>query len=158
MYDEIIAKYSAQFNVPIVWIAGVIQTESSGNPNAYRAEPQIHNASYGLMQLLYSTAKGLGYTGTPEGLYDPDINIMLGTKLLGQLRGRFGDDVQAVYSAYNSGSGTSYLTNSSTAVHVANFMRNLETVIASNPVVVSTGSFGAILALFIVWYWKNKRK
>lgn len=158
MYDDIITKYANQYNVPEPWIRAVIATESSWNPRAYRAEPAIKDASYGLMQLLYKTAVGLGYVGAPDGLYDPETNIGLGTKLLGQLRTRWGDDVQAVYSAYNSGSGTSYLNNADVATHVANFLRNFESVISSNPVIASTGSFGAIIVLMLLWFWKGKRK
>jgi len=158
MYDDIIAKYALQYNVPEPWIRAVIATESSWNVNAYRAEPSIGDASYGLMQLLYRTAAGLGYSGDPVGLYDPDTNIGLGTQLLSQLRAKWGDDVQAVYSAYNSGSGTSYLSNASVATHVANFVNNLESVIAANPIVSSTGGFAAILVMLILWYWIKKKK
>jgi soluble lytic murein transglycosylase-like protein len=158
MYDEIIAKYANVYNVPEPWIRAFIQTESSFNPTAYRAEPQINDASYGLMQLLYSTARGLGYTGTPEGLYDPETNIALGTKLMYQLRAKYGDDIQAVYSAYNSGSGTAYLSNSSVAQHVANMLKNFEAVIAANPVVASTGSFAIVLVAILIWYWTKRKK
>jgi len=158
MYEDIIGKYARLYNVPEVWIQGVIAQESSGNPMAYRAEPSIHDASYGLMQLLYGTAKGLGYIGTPEGLYDPDTNIGLGTKLLGQWRLKYGDDVQAVYSAYNSGSGTKYLTDSEVAKHVSLFMSKLEAIITNNPLVASSGSVGILIVVILLWYWKGKKK
>ena len=158
MYEDIIGKYARLYNVPEVWIQGVIAQESSGNPMAYRAEPSIHDASYGLMQLLYGTAKGLGYIGTPEGLYDPDTNIGLGTKLLGQWRLKYGDDVQAVYSAYNSGSGTKYLTDSEVAKHVSLFMSTLEAIITNNPLVASSGSVGILIVVILLWYWKGKKK
>lgn len=158
MYDDIIAKYANVYNVPEPWIRAFIQTESSFNPMAYRAEPQINDASYGLMQLLYKTAVGLGFTGAPESLYDPDTNINLGVKLMAQLRARYGDDIQAVYSAYNSGSGTAYLSNSSVAQHVANMLKNFEAVIASNPVVASTGSFAIVLVAILIWYWTKRKK
>jgi soluble lytic murein transglycosylase-like protein len=102
------------------WIKAVIGVESSYNPRAYRAEPRINDASYGLMQLLYRTAVGLGYAGEPEGLFDPGINIDLGSKFLGQLRARHGDNFAAVYSAYNSGSATKYQTSTQVAEHVKN--------------------------------------
>lgn len=158
MYDDIIAKYAAQYAVPEPWIRAFIATESSWNPAAYRAEPQINDASYGLMQLLMRTAVGLGYTGDANGLYDPDTNIGLGAKLIAQLRSKWGDDIQAVYSAYNSGSGTAYLSNASVATHVANMMRNFEQVISDNPVVASTGAFGVVLVFLILWFWKGKKK
>lgn len=119
-FDELIAVNSAKYNVPFDWIKAVMMTESSGNPNAFRDEPAIGDASYGLMQLLYRTAQGLGYAGEAVGLYDPMINLDLGTKLLSQLRRAYGDDFSAVYSAYNSGSPTKYQTSSQVAAHVAN--------------------------------------
>jgi soluble lytic murein transglycosylase-like protein len=155
MYDDIIAKYASIYNVPEVWIKAVITQESSYDPNAYRAEPSINDASYGLMQILYKTAQGLGYAGIPEGLYDPDTNIMLGTKLLSSLRLQWGDNVQAVYSAYNSGSGTKYLTSPTVADHVRLFMEKLQTIISDDPLVVSSGMIGGVLVLLLLWYWKK---
>lgn len=126
MFDYQIQLASAIYDVPISWIQAVIQTESSWNPYAYRYEPKINDASYGLMQLLTSTARGLGYGGTPDGLFDPDVNVDLGTRLLAQLRGRFGNDFTRVYSAYNSGSPDKWLTSSQVAAHVAVALQNLE--------------------------------
>lgn len=119
-FDEIIAVNADKYSVPFDWIKAVMMTESSGNPMAFRDEPAIGDASYGLMQLLYRTARNLGYTGEAVGLYDPMINLDLGTKLLAQLRRAYGDDFQAVYSAYNSGSPTKYQTSTQVAAHVAN--------------------------------------
>lgn len=59
-------------------VLAVIQVESEFRPNAYRAEPQINDASYGLMQVLGSTAADRGYDGPPEGLFDPETNIRIG--------------------------------------------------------------------------------
>jgi soluble lytic murein transglycosylase-like protein len=91
-------------------VMGVMQAESSFNPRAYRAEPQINDASYGLMQVLYSTAKDRGFSGAPEGLYDPATNIALG---MAQLKWSF--DYLSTYigtpteiqwlSSYNAGVG-----------------------------------------------------
>jgi soluble lytic murein transglycosylase-like protein len=154
MFDSLVNYSAMKWNVPPDWIQAVILTESSGNPNAYRAEPAINDASYGLMQLLYSTAQSLGYTGSPDGLYDPGVNIDLGTKLLSQLREKYGDDVQAVYSAYNSGSPTKYLSSNQVASNVVRFMKNLEGVIAANPMVATSG-IGALLVLVLLYFWKK---
>lgn len=64
-------------------VLAVIEVESGFNPMAYRAEPQIGDASYGLMQTLYSTACDRGYAGPPEGLYDPAVSVQVG---MAQLR------------------------------------------------------------------------
>lgn len=140
-YADSINKYSGQYGVDPEMIASVIQTESSGDPNAYRAEPQISDASYGLMQLLGSTAQALGYSGDPSGLFDPDTNIMFGTKLLSQLQAKYGaDDPASIYSAYNSGSPTKYQTSSQVASNVQRFLDNLSSVVSG----AATTAAGAI--------------
>jgi soluble lytic murein transglycosylase-like protein len=126
MINEIVEKYAAQFAVPATWIHAVIQTESGGNPEAYRPEPQIDDASYGLMQLLYATARGLGYRDAPEGLFDPDTNIYWGVHLLAELRRQHGTDPRRIYSAYNSGRPDLYRTSTEVARNVERFIKNLE--------------------------------
>ncbi len=95
--------------VPIAIAYGLIAQESGFNANAIRQEPSYHcaqngktgDASYGLMQVLYCTALGLGYTGTPTGLFDVDANLSLGMQLLGGLLSRY--STEAALSAYNGG-------------------------------------------------------
>lgn len=157
MFDDIIQKYALQFDVPTAWLQAIIQTESSFNANAFRSEPAINDASYGLMQLLYKTAQGLGYTGQPNGLFDPDINIGLGTKLIAQLRDRYGNDIQRIYSAYNSGNPDKYLTSSEVANNVKRLLANLETFITDNPI-VSTSGIGSILVVLLMAYWVHYKK
>ena len=69
----------------------VIQRESGYNPGA-RNGPY-----YGLMQILPQTARTMGYTGSPEGLLDPETNLMYAGKYL---RGAWlvsrGDEDEAV--------------------------------------------------------------
>jgi soluble lytic murein transglycosylase-like protein len=96
----------------VALIKGVIASESAFDPRALRGEPQLGDASVGLMQLLYSTAKGLGYPGTKPidadrehltGLYSPRMNIMLGATRLSQLVQWAGGDIKRAISAYNGG-------------------------------------------------------
>lgn len=151
-FDDLIATSAAKYGVPFDWVKAVMMTESSGDPNAYRAEPQINDASYGLMQLLYRTAKGLGYTGTPEGLYDPMINLDLGAKFLGQLMRAYGADFQAVYSAYNSGSPTKYQTSTQVATNVSHASSWLDKVREGITYVsdVATSEEGSATILLII--------
>lgn len=159
MYDDLIAVSAALYNVPPDWIQGFISIESNWNPNAYRAEPQINDASYGLMQLLYSTAQGLGYSGDASGLYDPATNIDLGTKLIAQLIGQHGMNPQAVASAYNSGSATAYQTNSGVANYVNKFAAAVQSF-ASATVNVITDNPGSgtiiVLALLAFLFLKGR--
>lgn len=101
-YDDVIATAAAHHGVAVVLIKAVIGQESAFDPNAYRAEPQLNDASRGLMQLLLGTAHGLGYTGDAQGLYDPTTNVELGAKLLKQNLDR-GGSVDSALSAYNGG-------------------------------------------------------
>jgi soluble lytic murein transglycosylase-like protein len=166
MFDAEIQSSARKYNVPESWVKAVISTESSWNPTAYRAEPRINDASYGLMQLLYRTAKGLGYTGVPDGLYDPATNIDLGTMLLGQLRMRFGDDFRAVYSAYNSGSPSLWQTSREVAANVGRAVENLTKWIQSEVVELTAGAAEAgtspnvvgLIVLVLLWAWAGKRK
>ena len=60
------------------------------------------------MQLLYPTAEEIapkvGIEVTEKNIYDPDININLGTKLLSILIQKYGNNELAL-AAYNAGSG-----------------------------------------------------
>ncbi len=101
-YDAIIRDASARYGVPVGIVKGVIAQESKFNPRAVRGEPQLGDASMGLMQILLATAKGLGHRGTADELFNPAVNIPLGTKYLAQLYRRAGDWPAAI-SAYNGG-------------------------------------------------------
>lgn len=100
-YDALIAHESAAQGVPFAFIKGIIAAESQFVPSAYRAEQG--DASRGLMQVLLSTARALGYTGSSAGLYDPATNIHYGVKLLHGILARTGGNVASAASAYNGG-------------------------------------------------------
>lgn len=111
-YLEIVRRVLAETGAPFTaaLIMGIMQKESSFNPRAYRAEPQINDASYGLMQVLYSTARDRGYGGAPDGLYDPEISIRLGIAQLEwsrqYLAARMGPPSESqLLSSYNAGVG-----------------------------------------------------
>lgn len=91
----------------VAFIKALIAHESSFNPQARRREAG-GNDSVGLMQVRYSTAKGLGFPGSIDGLFDPGTNIFLGTRLVNSLFGALGADMQAVASAYNGGQRPQY--------------------------------------------------
>lgn len=102
MYENLAQKWGERWKVPWALILAIIGTESAGNPRAYRYESHINDASRGLMQMLYSTARSLGYKGPPRGLYNPDISIKYGTKFLRMLYNRYGNWLDAI-AAYNAG-------------------------------------------------------
>lgn len=85
-------------------VVAVIEVESAGYHLAVS-----HVGAMGLMQLLPSTGKeladrmGIEWKG-PDTLFDPSINVKLGTAYLRQLTDRFGN-VQTALAAYNWGPG-----------------------------------------------------
>lgn len=103
-YLPIVNSVSASTGVPTALILAHIKQESSFNPRAYKAEPAINDASYGLTQLLLSTAFKMDPNATPEKLYDPNYNISLGATYMAKNIARYPGDLQSAIAAYNAGS------------------------------------------------------
>ena len=149
MFDQEITQASDRYGVPESWIRAVIETESSWNPNAYRYESKVKDASYGLMQVLGRTAIGLGFEGDVyHDLYNPAINIDLGTEDLAQLIHVHGTDFRRVYSAYNSGNPDLWETSQEVAAHVANAVANLAKWSTEGP-----GGAGLLVLLIAFGVW-----
>ena len=74
--DRLITYYAKLNNIPEDLVHRVVKRESTYNPRAY------HSGNYGLMQIRYNTAKGLGYEGPAEGLFDAETNLKYATKYL----------------------------------------------------------------------------
>lgn len=103
--DPIILAMSQKYNIEPAWIKAHIKVESNWDVNASRFEAHKGDASWGLMQLLLTTAKGVLENPdlTTTQLIQPAVNIEAGTKLLSQLWTRFGNMRDAI-AAYNAGS------------------------------------------------------
>lgn len=103
--EPIIKEMSQKYSIPEAWIKATIKQESNWDINASRFEAHKGDASWGLMQLLLTTARGvLGDPNlTTTQLINPRVNIEAGTKFLSQLWGRFGNMRDAI-AAYNAGS------------------------------------------------------
>lgn len=68
-YAPMIARYARQHGVPERLIHRVIMRESRYNPRV------VAHGNYGLMQIRLGTARGMGYTGSAQGLLDADTNM-----------------------------------------------------------------------------------
>jgi hypothetical protein len=121
-------------------IYSCILTESSGKKDATRYEPHLDDYSYGLMQILYTTAKTLGFDGEPEELLDPLTNIAWGSELIAKQQYKnLGDPVltAAAYNAggvYESGSNQWRMRcyGSPNLCHIDKFIRNWNAVTMAN--------------------------
>ncbi len=103
--DPIIEQMGKKYNIDPAWIKAHIKAESNWDVNASRFEAHKGDSSWGLMQLLLSTARQvLGKPNlTTTELIQPAVNIEAGTKFLSQLWKRFGNMRDAI-AAYNAGS------------------------------------------------------
>lgn len=74
--NQLISKYAALYDVPESLVHHVVRRETNYNPSA------VHRGNWGLMQIRYNTARGLGYQGSPTGLLDADTNLKYAVKYL----------------------------------------------------------------------------
>jgi soluble lytic murein transglycosylase-like protein len=101
-WDEYIHHASVSFQIPKAMIAAIIELESSGREKVTGAAGEI-----GLMQIKCETAKMVGLSGDCEQLFDPQTNIIYGTKYLRWQWRRYHGEIPKVFSAYNAGTATS---------------------------------------------------
>ncbi|NGZ73855.1 transglycosylase SLT domain-containing protein [Saccharibacillus sp. VR-M41] len=96
-YADIVQAASAKYGIPQSLINGIIDAESSFNPNA-----QSGAGAKGLMQLMDGTAAGLGVKNS----FDPEQNINGGSSYIASMLIRFGGSQSLALAAYNAGPGT----------------------------------------------------
>ncbi|WOF73812.1 transglycosylase SLT domain-containing protein [Parvibaculaceae bacterium PLY_AMNH_Bact1] len=116
-------------------LVAMMQIESSFDPRATRSEPHVRNRfttngdkSYGLMQVLYTTALDLfhnmgrkGFSvATPDRLFDPTVNVYFGAAYVAWLQNYRGTrrSEDWIVMSYNGGPGAN---NSQTQNHLAKY-------------------------------------
>lgn len=102
-YNEAIRKYAQERKVDPFLVLSIMRQESKFKPTA--KSPAF---ARGLMQLIPSTAAQLAHTlglqnFSEDQLYNPDININLGTKYVQDMVQKFGNRPEILAASYNSG-------------------------------------------------------
>lgn len=131
---------SAQWGVPVSWLAAFAREESSFNPaaaNVASSGDVARGGSWGLFAMTYTTAQGLGFTGpvpdaslvvgghyfgSPDGLMDPATNADLAAHLLSGFIGR-GYGIADAAALYNSGKTLARAPSSTRDTYVPNVVR-----------------------------------
>lgn len=104
-YSDYVYKYSKQYDIDPYLIFSIIKVESNFNRNIDSTSGAI-----GLMQLMESTARE---TATKvdeevivkESLYNPEINIKIGTHYYSYLIEHYEGNIYLAIAAYNAGMG-----------------------------------------------------
>lgn len=102
-YDDIVNKYAQRYNLEQEFILALIKQESVYDPRAHSPA----NA-YGLMQLMPLTAGDMARLARMrisgnELLFNPEVNIHLGSLYLKQLARQFDGYKESMLAAYNAG-------------------------------------------------------
>ncbi len=95
-FDRMIAQASRQFGIAPKVIRAVIRAESNFDPQAVSPA-----GAQGLMQLMPGTANEMGVKDS----FDPEQNIMGGTRYLRRMLDRYEGNLDKALSAYNWGPG-----------------------------------------------------
>lgn len=100
-----LVQQAEQAGIDPMWAYGILRVES-----AWMYDARSGADARGLMQLVPGTAaevarrNGLPWNGG-ESLYDPVVNIELGTRYLAQMADRFNGSLWLASAAYNAGAG-----------------------------------------------------
>jgi soluble lytic murein transglycosylase len=105
LYRGIVHDQADATGLDEAWIYALLRQESAFNPTAVS-----HAGATGLMQLMPATARGVARVLDLPGparndLYDPQVNITLGSNYLSQMQRRYAGNPVLAAAAYNAGPG-----------------------------------------------------
>lgn len=104
-YRNIIVKYSSEYNIDPYLVASIINVESRYDKLALSSKE-----AKGLMQIAPQTGQWASEIleiddYSEEYLFEPDLNIRIGSWYINRLFNEFDGNLQLVLAAYNAGSG-----------------------------------------------------
>lgn len=97
-YEPLIRRIAKQQGVPPRLAMAIVEIESNFRRDATGLVGEV-----GLMQIKPRTARGLGYSGTTQELYEPETNITYGMKYLAEAHRRGGGTTCGTILKYNAG-------------------------------------------------------
>jgi soluble lytic murein transglycosylase-like protein len=103
--ESLVQHYAAKHGVPRDLAHGVVMVESR-----YRVNATGKGGYIGLMQIGHRTAKGMGYSGSRQALYNPSTNLDYGMRYLGEAYRQAGGDYCRTVSKYQGGHGVRGVT------------------------------------------------
>jgi len=122
-YDAEVLTQAQIYGLDPNLVKAVVMVESAGETSAYRYEPgfwmryMAHkpefdganprrvSSSYGLMQVMYTTATQHGFKDAPEALFIPLIGLAYGCAHLKYLLAQCDGNVEQALCQYNGGEG-----------------------------------------------------
>lgn len=104
-YTDLLQKHTTKYDIDPLFVAAMIREESS-----YNADIVSYAGAIGLMQIMPATGRELaGRLKIPrfskKMLYNPDINIQMGSWYMKSLMNQFDNNHALVAGAYNGGPG-----------------------------------------------------
>ena len=103
VYRAELLRYAKTKNIDPRFVLAIMKQESSFRPNA-----KSNSAARGLLQLVYDTAlkynKQAGFPDfNADDLYQPNVNIAIGSAYIADLKTQFGGLYEAIAASYNGG-------------------------------------------------------
>ncbi|MGN1326884.1 MAG: lytic transglycosylase domain-containing protein [Clostridia bacterium] len=104
-YTEYVEKYAKEYNIDPLLVFSIIKAESNFNKDA-----KSSSGAQGLMQLMETTATEIAEKIDvsileKENLFNPETNIMIGTKYYSELLSIYEGNMLLALTAYNAGIG-----------------------------------------------------
>lgn len=119
-FGDRIAHHARENGVPVALAVAVVRIESNFNPKLKGGCNCL-----GLMQIMPSTARAIGYSGPPQGLYDPETNLRFGMKYLGQAHKMARGDTCRTVLKYQAGHRQEKMT-----AHAQNYCNKAKGIMA----------------------------